>query len=93
MIITDKSSSKLYLNVVAALLRLSKDEVMMSVLEVNNNGHDAYNTFKDFKIAVKEDLTLRDIMISDPVTVKLNNLREISKLMNEYGLFVFPCCG
>ncbi|MDD2331725.1 MAG: CBS domain-containing protein [Candidatus Cloacimonetes bacterium] len=91
MIITDKSSSKLYLNVVAALLRLSKDEVMMSVLEVNNNGHDAYNTFKDFKIAVKEDLTLRDIMISDPVTVKpQTNLREISKLMNEYGYSFFP---
>ncbi len=91
MIITDKSSSKLYLNLVAALLRLSRDAAMMSVLDVNNNGHEAYNTFKNMNISVKEDLTLRDIMISEPVVIGPKaSLNEMSHLMNEHGISFFP---
>jgi len=97
LIITDKSSSRLYLNLVSTLLKLSKDQEMMSQLINDNSAHDVINTFKKLDLVVKEDLTIGDIMTSEPIGVKPETkLSEMGKLMMENKISFFPVvddCG
>jgi PTS system nitrogen regulatory IIA component len=69
LIITDKTSSKTYLNIVAALLKLSKDSEAMANLAAAHDGHSVVHRLKEMAVMVKKDLFISDIMIVDPVSI------------------------
>ncbi|MBM4402782.1 MAG: CBS domain-containing protein [Candidatus Cloacimonetes bacterium] len=91
LIITDKSSSKLYLNLVATLLKLSRNPAQMSLLMTDNTAHDVIGSFRMMDLVVKEDLTIGDIMTQEPLFVRPESkLSEMGRLMAEHGISVFP---
>ncbi|MDP2173278.1 MAG: PTS sugar transporter subunit IIA [Candidatus Cloacimonadaceae bacterium] len=91
LIITDKSSSKLYLNIVATLLKLSKDPEILQQLHSQNDGHSVIHLLKSMQIKVKEELTISDIMISDPVRVTPEtSLRKLDDLLNTHNISHLP---
>ena len=91
LIITDKSSSKLYLNLVAALLALSRDEDLLRQLSFAADGNAVLHTLKQRKVEIKGDLTIADIMVKDPVSIGPGaTLREFSDLLNDREISVLP---
>lgn len=91
LIITNKSATKLYLNIVAALLKLSKDREAMRTLGKVKDGHYILTTIKQMGITIKEKLTVSDIMISAPVTITPEaKLNELGDLMNKHDIAVLP---
>lgn len=91
LIITDKSSSKTYLNIVAALLGISKNKELMSSLFAQNDGHGVVQTIKKAGIEVKKDLTIADIMVSNPVSIRPEELlSRLSQLMSEKEISMVP---
>lgn len=91
LIITDKSSSKLYLNLVSTLLKLTQNAGMMSLLMSEDSAGDVMVTFKKFDLVIKEDLTIGDIMTGAPVFVRpQTTLAEMGNLMRGHGISVFP---
>jgi len=91
LIISDKSSSNLYLNIVANLLNISKDTQKMDNLM---NAHDAAQVlhfFKDPEIVLKKEVTLSDIMVTDMVTVHPKALlSELSDALCSRNLSYVP---
>ncbi|PKN78554.1 MAG: hypothetical protein CVU48_08005 [Candidatus Cloacimonetes bacterium HGW-Cloacimonetes-1] len=91
LIISDKSSSKLYLNLVAALLKLSLDKEMMARLFRERDPHGVVQSLKKAEIKIKEDLRIQDIMVSNPVTIHSDEkLTVLSRLFNESGVSFVP---
>lgn len=91
MIFTDKSSSKVYLNLVAALLKLSKDRTTMDHLHSLNDGHSVIQHLKQLQTKVKEDLCIRDIMVTDIISVRdTDTLKTINRLFNEHKISWVP---
>jgi len=91
LIITDTSSSKLYLNIVSALLKLSKDTEAIAKLNQVKDGHGIIQTLKQLNITVKDKVTIGDIMIAKPVSVLPEaTLRELSNLMSEHKVAGMP---
>lgn len=89
LIITDKTSSKLYLNTVAALLRLSKDSRLVNSLIACQDGQSAYYILKQSDIKIKEELTIADIMNQKPLSIRPDALiHELSDLMSGQTI---PC--
>ncbi|GAB1367250.1 hypothetical protein MASR1M36_21210 [Candidatus Cloacimonadaceae bacterium] len=91
LIITDKTSSKTYLNIVAALLKLSKDSEAMANLAAAHDGHSVVHRLKEMAVMVKKDLFISDIMIVDPVSIQPGaTLKELNTLMSQYGIAGLP---
>ncbi len=91
LIVTDKSSSRIYLNMVAALLGLSKDTAAMAVLASSADGHAVIHHLKQLKVEVKKDLCIADIMIKNPVSIHPDAyLCEFSTLMSGKEYSVLP---
>jgi nitrogen PTS system EIIA component len=91
VIITDKGSSKLYLNVVAALLRMSKDEHVMAQILSQKDGHEVHNILKREDYTVKEDLTIKDIMCAEPVTIRdTATIGELADIMGKCNYKSIP---
>lgn len=91
LIITDKSSSKLYLNLVAALLALSREKELLRQLSYAADGSAVLHLLKLRKVEVKGDLTIADIMVKDPVSIGPGaTLREFSDLLNDREISVLP---
>lgn len=91
LIITDISSSKLYLNMVAALLRISKDESIMRLLASAHDGHGVLHHLRTMAVDIKKDLTIEDIMILNPIAVKpQQTLKELGMIMHDNGFSVIP---
>lgn len=91
LIITDKSSSKIYLNMVAALLGLSKDAAVMQSLFSAGDGHAVVRTINDLGVQIKKDLCIADVMIKEPVSILPNALiRELGVLMEERDISMLP---
>jgi len=91
LIITNKSSSKLYLNMVAALLKLSKDASAMATLTSIHEGHGIIQYLKRMQIEVKKDLTVADIMITNSVSITPDaKICELSRLMGEHHVAGMP---
>jgi len=91
LIITDKTSSKTYLNIVAALMRLSKDTSAMAHLNSAHDGHSVFHRLKEMQVEIKRDLYISDIMISDPVSIMPDaNLRELNYLMSANKIAGLP---
>lgn len=82
LIITDKTSSKTYLNIVSALLKLSKDEKAMAAMQSAGDGHSVIHFLKKNEVEVKKDITINDIMVQNPIAVQpQHSLRELINLM------------
>ena len=91
LIITDRTSSNVYLNIVAALLRLSKDPQAMSILRNAPDGHAVIQHLKKMNVEVKKDICIADIMINNPVSVSPDStLRELNYLMNLHKVAGLP---
>lgn len=80
LVITDKSSSKLYLNLVAGLLKMSKDtQLMESMMDMDSLG--VMQKIKALKIPITKEITVEDIMETNPVCIHpdtlLNKLGDI----------------
>lgn len=81
LIFSDKSSSNLYLNLVAALLSISKNKEMMQALHDAQSGAQALQIIKKEEIRIKQDITISDIMVTDVISVApgdlLSHLSEV----------------
>lgn len=89
LVFSDKSSSNLYLNLVAALLKISKDEDMMKALHEAHGGAQTVHIIKKEEIRIKQDITISDIMITDVVTIKPDDL--LSQLSEALGKHSHSC--
>jgi mannitol/fructose-specific phosphotransferase system IIA component (Ntr-type) len=91
LIISDKSSSNLYLNLVAALLKISKDDAMLEKLMKAPDGFHVLQRLRHPEIPLKKEITLSDIMISDVAKVKPDtSLTELSSLLCSRNLSFVP---
>ncbi|MDD4310416.1 MAG: PTS sugar transporter subunit IIA [Candidatus Cloacimonetes bacterium] len=94
LIITDKSSSNIYLNIVAALLKLSKDAPAMSALSSTTDGHGVIHLLKKMNIAIKKDVCIADVMIQNPVSINpTSTLKELNILMSLHQVAGLPVVG
>ncbi len=83
LILTDKSSSTLYLNTLAAFVKLSRDESGFSSLLACTTAQDFTDTLKGFDVNIKKEITVADIMSKELFTVKPEtNLRELADLFS-----------
>lgn len=91
LVITDKSSSNLYLNLVAALLKLSKDSQVMQSLMNQHDGGGVVQLLAKMEIPLKKDITVADIMITDPVSIRKDALlTELSGILCSRNLSFIP---
>ncbi len=91
LILTDKTSSKTYLNIVAALLKLSKDKEAMKALASAGDGHSVIHYLKKNEVEVKKDVIIADIMVQNPIAVlPQNSLRELINLMSTHKVAGMP---
>ncbi len=91
LIISDKASSKLYLNIVAALMRASKNPEFIHKVFACNTSHDIYVAFDKEQINIGKELHLSDIMTTHAITVSPEaTMAELNTLINKYGHAVFP---
>ncbi|MFO8144500.1 MAG: PTS sugar transporter subunit IIA [Candidatus Syntrophosphaera sp.] len=91
LIFTDKSSSKLYLNIVSALLKLSLDAEAMQELHAQKDGSGVINYLRKKNIEVGKDICIADIMIMDPVSISPESpLSVLDSLMNEHKISIIP---
>lgn len=91
LIFTDISSSKIYLNIVAALLKLSLDEEAMRCLHGMRDGQGVIHYLKQIKVEVGADLTIADIMVTNPICVgPEDSLRSIDSLLYEHNIAMLP---
>jgi PTS system nitrogen regulatory IIA component len=91
MIFTDKTSSKIYLNIVAALLKISQDSEIMNQLRSFNDGIEVINYLRQCKIKVGQELSVADLMVKNPVCIQSDDtLSKINSLMNEFNISLVP---
>lgn len=91
LIFTDKSSSKVYLNIVATLLKLSQDEEAMRGLHDLHDGHGVIHWLRQANIEVGSDVTIADIMVAKPVCVgPEDTLSLVDSLINEHKVSLLP---
>lgn len=91
LILTDKSSSKIYLNIVAALLRMSQDTELMGKLRSLKDGHEVISFLKQQRIEVGSELTIADIMAKNPIRVSPHDkLSKVDSLLNKHNIGMVP---
>lgn len=90
LVITDKSSSRIYLNLVAGLLKISQNtEFMKSMMETDNSG--VVQKINDLEILVSKEITVTDVMVSAPISVRPNTLlRELGDTICSYDIPIVP---
>ncbi len=94
LIFTDRSSSKVYLNIVAALLKLSQSPEAVKALHAQRDGHGVIHWLKQEKIEVGANLTIADIMVRNPVCVGPDDtLSQVDSLINEHKVSLLPVVG
>jgi len=91
LVITDKSSSNIYLNLVAALLKVSKDAPLMRELGELRDGHAVMQRLHKLDIRIKKEITLGDIMVSEPITISPDaKLSELSAILCSKEISFLP---
>lgn len=91
LVITDKSSSNLYLNLVAALLKLSKDSQVVQSLMHQHDGGGVVQLLAKMEIPLKKEITIADIMINEPICIKKDALlSELSAILCSNNLSFIP---
>jgi len=91
LIITNKSSSNLYLNLVSALLKLSKDESAMLALGSAHDGHSVIHQLEKLDVKIKKEIYISDVMIPNPPSIGPDaTLRELNFLMSQKQVAGLP---
>ena len=91
MVITDKSSSNTYLNIVSALLKMSRDPELMEQLRRQHDGHGVVQVVKQHGIEVKKEVCVGDIMTSSPISVGPDTLlNKLSLVMSDKEISMVP---
>ncbi|MBN2829951.1 MAG: PTS sugar transporter subunit IIA [Candidatus Cloacimonetes bacterium] len=91
LIITNKTSSKVYLNIVAALLKLSKNNEAMMAIHSLPDGHAVFNYIKKMGVEIKKDICIADIMITNPITINPDALlSELAVIMHGKDVSMVP---
>lgn len=91
LILSDRASSRLYLNIVAALLRISKNNGFMERAFACEASSEIYTTFDKEQIHISKNLNLGDIMSTKPITIPPDaTMAELNSLINKHGHAVFP---
>jgi nitrogen PTS system EIIA component len=90
LVITDKSSSNLYLNLVAALLKISKDAELVAAL-MDTDGFGVVQKIKHLEILLKKEITIADVMITDVISIPPEVLlSELSDILCSSRLSYIP---
>lgn len=91
LVITDRSSSNIYLNLVAALLRLSKDIGIMRELAELRDGYAVVQRLRKLEIQIKKEVTIADIMVSEPITISSEaKLTELESILCSRNISFIP---
>ncbi len=91
LILTDKNVSSLYLNVVAAFMRISKDKELFKTLLDAKDAHAFINHIKDAAIKVKDEVIVSDVMTPNPHVINQNEtLKSAAVIMNENRIHFLP---
>jgi PTS system nitrogen regulatory IIA component len=91
LIITDNSSAKLYLNIVADLVRLSKNDKLFNQILSEKDSAGVFQILKHANIIIKEDLTIKDIMNTEPITINENaTLKELGDVLSGNNITMIP---
>ncbi len=90
LVITDKSSSNLYLNLVAGLLKISQDSALMqSMLE--SDGSFVVNQLQELKIHLTKVITIADVMVNSPISIRPSaSLRELGDIICANSISIIP---
>ncbi len=89
LILTSKTSSKTYLQVLSSFAQISQDKDIFNKLSASKNTGDFINAVENVKI--KKDLTVEDIMTSDLITVTPeNSLKEILDIFYKNKISYLP---
>jgi nitrogen PTS system EIIA component len=91
LIITDKTSAKLYLNIVSAIMRSSKSGEFIDALTGLKDGPEVYHFLKKLNISIKDDLTVKDIMTPHPVVInETATIKELADILSEKNIKSLP---
>ncbi len=91
LVITNKSSSNIYLNLVSALLKLSKDAAVMRELGELRDGHAVVHRLHKMEIHIKRMITLEDIMVTEPITISPDaKLSELNTILCSKSISFLP---
>ncbi|MBM4398926.1 MAG: PTS sugar transporter subunit IIA [Candidatus Cloacimonetes bacterium] len=91
LILTDKNISSLYLNVVASFMRISKDEALYNSLLNAKDVHSFMNYIEQANIKDKDEVTVSDIMTTEPPVINENEtIKALAEMMKEHHLYYIP---
>ncbi len=91
LMITEKTASRLYLNLVSAFIQLSKDTLAMQELKRQKDAHQLISAIKRLGITIKASLHISDIMNCTPITIGPDKtLKELSDVLSNHGLTYLP---
>lgn len=91
LILTDKNVSSLYLNVVAAFMRVSKDTDLFNKLLASDTADNFINIIKSSNIKIKDEVTVSDVMTTVPYVINENvTIKTLAEFMKDKGLYYIP---
>jgi len=91
LILTDKNVSSLYLNVVAAFMRISKDTEFFNKLLTSKDAHAFIDLIKVAEVKIKEEVTISDIMTCNPLVINENQpIKALADLLSEHSITYLP---
>jgi len=91
LILTSKTASRLYLNTLSAIAKLAKNKEILEKIVSSQEPDEIVKIIQDSGILVKEELTVKDIMLTDFPKVSLETpLKEIIDLFLEKNLNYLP---
>jgi CBS domain-containing protein len=91
LIFTDRTSSKIYLNIVSTLLKLSQDTETMQRLMSMRDGHSVIHYLRHEKINIGGDISISDIMVTNPICIgPEEKLSRLDSVINEHRVSMIP---
>lgn len=91
LVITNSGSNQLYLNLVATLMRLCKNEELMKLILKEKSGGGVFHIIETADLRVHQELTIADVMSRNPWTINQNaTLKELADLMVEHQANFVP---
>jgi PTS system nitrogen regulatory IIA component len=91
LILTNKTSSSLYLNTLASFIGISKNDQQFSTLLQSSSDNEFIETIKSSDIQIKKELTVADIMSRKLFTVtQETTLKELSDIFYTHKFSYIP---
>jgi len=91
LILTSKASSQIYLNTLAAVARVSKEEPLYNKVYNSKNASEFISAILDADIRVKKELTVSDIMTTEVISASPDmTLKELVDIFSRHNLSYVP---